>query len=483
MLASGAIGRSFDLITHRKCRRRIMTLPSGAVAPIVQPTSLDEVCYALRRNQLTELKIGWKESDFLQSRRAINMLERALRINKSVTSVSVGYRHRSRSLLVGFLRILAWHTDLTSLQIVLNHTWIPEQCLKHLLQRQRHLVTLELRAVKVLRKHPLATHYCCSQDDAWLNPFNPCDHSLISRVLVHLNDHDALKSLSLVDCDVNDRAAVMLADLLHIRGGVARLSLRGNSRFLGPHGLKVICQAPVMERLDLSLCDLDFFDAQAIAQSIGHRPWPLGELLLCGNYRMDVHGLEALTVQACCDKLVGLNVSHCDIGPYKALRMIESLQKLHPKTTLQRIIMQGSRVSDPEISQALCRLLQVNDSLRVVWLDDPMEPKNMSTQQLSQVMAGLRGNYEMEDLRLDSLRGADEALIRRDMDFVMRLNRAGRRVLRQTPLALVKAKKEKPHDEWFDVLEKAGEDLDVLYWMVREGADRFSLAERRRMTR
>jgi hypothetical protein len=74
--------------------------------------------------------------------------------------------------------------------------------------------------------------------------------------------------------------------------------------------------------------------------------------------------------------------------------------------------------------------------------------------------------------------------IQNGMDFVLRLNQAGRRHLldrqgRCSPSQgrrFAKAERASKilDDAWLQVLEKAGkDDLDVLFWVVREGADRF----------
>jgi len=144
------------------------------------------------------------------------------------------------------------------------------------------------------------------------------------------------------------------------------------------------------------------------------------------------------------------------------------------------------------------------------------------------MLAGLRLNYEVEELQFDSLRNEHELSIVKKMDFFIRLNRAGRRILLSPPLPghqrinLKRQKcdrgdsaissvhhinqsrrqishkskmtaqdgrdtrqqvKQKPDEEWFQVLEKAGEDLDVLFWIVRESAERFDANARGRQSK
>jgi acetolactate synthase regulatory subunit len=437
------------------------------------PTCLEDLYTRLKRNELTELKLGWQASDFINTRRCNTLLERALRANTSITSISIGWRHRDRDVFLQVLNMIARHcSKLVSLQLVLDG-WVPENILSNLLLQLADLRTIDIRAVKVMRVNDEGK-MCCNA--YWRHPSPSCDHSIVSRIIVRcLHQHEHLKTLKLIDCDIDDHAANLLADFLHIRGGIANLSLRSN-RTLCERGLAVICQAPIIESLDLSLCDLNGKGARAIARSIAARPWVLGELLLCGNYQIDTQGMLELTSQACCDKLLALDISHCDYTDSKAVETIMSLKKLDRSTKLQQITMQGTRVASDGASHALCKLLQSDNSLRVIRMNDRGDPKIMSAKQLRAVLAGVKNNYELERLELDSHATAEDMAVWREMELYLRLNRAGRRILRSKAKA---ARRNNPwraremEVDWFDVVAKAGDDMDVLYWIVRESADRF----------
>jgi hypothetical protein len=333
---------------------------------------------------------------------------------------------------------------------------------------------------------------CC--DAYWRDPSPPnCDHSVVSRVIVrHLHKHENLKTLKLIDCDLDDHQVNLLADFLHMRGGIANLSLR-NNRTLRERGLSIICQAPIIQSLDLSLCDLDGKAACAIARSIATRPWVLGELLLCGNYQIDTRGMLALTSQACCDKLLALDISYCDYSDSKAVETLASLKKLDSSTKLRQITMQGTRVASGDATRALCQLLQTENSLRVVRINDRTrtDPTILSVQQLRGVVAGIKDNYELEQLELDSHQGqrnnsrlaastfsnTEEMAVWQELEFYLRLNRAGRRILRVKGTSARNNNPWRSREtdvDWFDVVARcASDDMDVLYWIVRESADRF----------
>jgi hypothetical protein len=464
------------------------------------PTCLEDLYTRLKRNELTEMKLGWRDSDFMNTRRCVTLLERALKANTSLLTISIGWRHRDRDVFWKVLKLIGRHcgNSLTSLQLVLDD-WVPEVILSSVLQQLTNLQTIDIRAVKVLRKNTVTGHVCC--DSYWRDP-SPvgCDHSVVSRIIVrHLHKHEHLKTLKLIDCDMDDRQIILLADFIHMRGGIAHLSLR-NNRTLREHGLSIICQAPVTESLDLSLCDLTGKAACAIAVAISTRPWVLGELVLCGNYQIDTRGMLALTSQACCDKLLALDISYCDYSDSKAVDTLVSLKNLDSSTKLRQITMQGTRVASGDATRALCQLLETENSLRVVRINDRSrtDSKIMSVQQLRGVVAAVKDNYELEQLELDShqqLRNdsihnrnapssafstPEEMVVWQELEFYLRLNRAGRRILRVKGTSTRsnktwRSREKKDQDvDWFDVVARcAGDDMDVLYWIVRESADRF----------
>lgn len=458
-----------------------------------EPTSLDDLYNRLKRNEIKELKLGFRESDFVVSKRSASQLEKALRVNTSVTSVSIGWRHKNRKALGEILKAIARHTKLVKLQLILDD-WIPEHLLRMLLQNQSDtLVQIDIRAVQVKRKNALG-RWCCEPDGtnisssaSWLGggdhttSVTVCDHCLVSRVLVPMHNfrqhqHRHLKSLHLVDCGLRDKQAVMLADYLHTRGGIAELSLRSN-RQLGAHGVAVLCQSPVTQKLDLSLCDMNPKVAHALAPAIAARPWVLGELLLCGNYRMGADALLALVQQDCCSKVLSLNVSYCDVSDSRAVAMIRAVAKLDgPRTKLRKLSLQGAKIANSNCIAALVDLLKCNLPLRVIHLNDPGQPNIISTDQLRMVIIGMKQNFEVEELYMDLLFNTEINALWREIDFYFRLNRAGRRILLDNkPVERIEPEvlPRQPFTDWFDVLERAGDDLQVLYWIVRHSADRF----------
>ena len=492
--------REHHTASRKSKRRRLLEL---------EPTSLDDLVQRLKRNEISELNLGFGHSDFLHGKRYGIILEKALKQNTSVTSVAIGWRHSNRESLIVLLRAIASNTSLLHIKLILDD-WVPAFVLNDMLRQQQKLVTLELQSVTVLR-HDASGQCCCSPKSAFhqkaiqqektgnqwpttarhsweVNKFchfvmsgqrHRCDHSVITHCILqqNFNQLPRLKVLSLVDCDLTDDRVVGLADFLHLRGGLAELSLRGNRKLTG-RGLKIICQAPVMKRLDLSLCDLESRAGKAIAEGIAARPWPVEELILSGNHRLDNASLLALTSSSCCQKVVSLDLSHCACKHHRSILILNALSLLSETTTLRRLNMHGTFVGNDVFAHALHDLLSSAAPLRSIHLNDSGDPEPMNAQQLGIVLEGIQNSYEIEHLAIAKSQSPKAIQIWRKIEFALRLNVAGRRILRcprQKPIDY-QGFPVAPADDWFQVLEKAGgkgADLNVLFWIVREGADHF----------
>lgn len=436
-----------------------------------EPSSLDDLVSRLKHDSIKDLNLAWRSSDFLHSRRCATLLKRALRRNKSVQSVSIGWRKGDRD---SWLKVLGSIGEdcayqLKSLQLVLDD-WLPETMLDTMLQQQTALETLDLRSIRVLRKNALGER-CCGSHWRRYDESPPCDHNIVSRIIVRLRQHPALTTLCLDDCDVDDRTAPMLSQWLQDRGGIPNLSLR-NNRKLGHHGLSVICQANITQSLDLSLCDFDGKAAQAVAKAIAMRTRVLGKLLLCGNYQIDIQGLQALTSPACCSKLTSLDISYCDYTDIKAVAIISSLLKLGNTATLQQIIMQGACLSSDDCAKALFGLLKSDSPMRVIRMNGRQggDRHYLKITQLQDIVEALENNYQLEHLDVESCGASttgQERALRKMLAFYLNLNRAGRKIL-------LRKEQSKSDPDWFDVLAAIPRDeCDTMYWMVRQSADRF----------
>jgi hypothetical protein len=147
-----------------------------------------------------------------------------------------------------------------------------------------------------------------------------------------------------------------------------------------------------------------------------------------------------------------------------------------------------------------------NCSLRSLQLNNPHAPIRLSVPQVQSLEYALRENYDLEDLGLDypilaatpsspntnTVEAAASTNAVHDLHFWLRLNLAGRRIVQQPPppdrnnsndddryggpshTYHTGTTNNSHHDEWLEVVEKAGQDsLTVLYWIIRNSAERF----------
>ena len=170
--------------------------------------------------------------------------------------------------------------------------------------------------------------------------------------------------------------------------------------------------------------------------------------------------------------------------------ILNALARLDATTTLRRVMIHGMVVGNELVATALQQLLLSGTPLRSIQLNDPKDPKPMNAAQLRIVWKGVQQSYDLEELLIDSRHTPEEMQVWHEIDFTLRLNAAGRRILRSPPNEprVYSGFPVQPVDDWFQVLEKAGnsdqaehdDHLEVLFWIVREGADHFEQRERER---
>jgi hypothetical protein len=525
--------------------------------------SFDDLIHRLRRNELTLLRLGWTDSDYFSHHHSLNdsihhhhqpskdvfssyhyslaTLERALRVNQSVRSISLGWR-LSPNVLFHILTAITYHGiplyQLRHVKIVVlenemssKNAVLPDTILTDLFHRQQKLMSIDLRSVQVSKsqlqshqerqgsaQHPnrsistvstISNQIHCKKSKLLHNhkSYPEASHPgsvIMYCILQQYQKLSRLKSLSLIDCGVTGDIAIELAQFIHIRGGLAELSLRNNRKLsitskVGQSGIRMICQAPIMRKLDLSLCDLDGTDIVDIAKGIAARTYPIGEIMLSGNYRMDSVALNALVQPLCCQKMVILDVSYCSITSDRLVKLFTTLTQLKSyNTLLRRIVLCGAIIANDAATTALYNLLLSDSPIRSLDLRDLQEPKPLSSQQIRRIADAMYFNYEMEEVIFDqSCRDRGDSLIRDNLDFYLQLNQVGRRIVRTSlhptePVILssqailfrhlnpsmrqLVTGNASTDSDWYRVLEKAGEvdNLDVLFWIVRHsGVSRF----------
>lgn len=512
--------------------------------------SFDDLIHRLRKNELTLLRLGWPDSDYfshhnssdsIHHHQSLSTLERALRGNQSVRSISLGWR-LSPNVLFHILTAITYHGialyKLRHIKIVvleddksLKSSVLSDTLLTDLFHRQQKLMLIDFRSVQVSKSQlqerqerqgfahnphrftsaisTITNQVNCKKSKlmhshrSYRQPSHP--GSVITHcILQQYQKLSRLKSLSLIDCGVTGDIAIELAQFIHIKGGIAELSLRSNRRLsvtskVGQSGIRMICQAPIMRKLDLSLCDLDSADTVDVANGIAARTYPIGEVILSGNYRMESGGLNSLMQPSCCQKMLVLNVSYCSITSDRLVNLLNTLAQFKAHNTLlRRVVLCGSIIVTDAAVTALQNLLLSDSPIRSLDLRDLQEPKNLSAHQIRRISDAMYFNYEMEEVVFDhQSHVSDDSMRRKNLDFYFQLNQVGRRIVRTSlhptePMILssqailqryldrsmrhLVTSNSSTDCDWYRVLEKAGEvdNLDVLYWIVRHsGVNRF----------
>jgi hypothetical protein len=502
---------------------------------------LEGLLQSLRKQTIRELKIGWHDCDYLRGPRNTALVVKAVQNNTSLTHVMIGWRRRHLSYTLRLLQALsATRARLLYLDLSLDDA-IPASILAQLLAGQQHLVEIHIRAVRVYnhgqhhnnhhnhhRHHNNHHGHHHNNHNNTNTNSNDLKRQLHYRSIVEdciLSQYHALphwKVLSLTDCDLTDADLLHLADFLHIRGGLAELRLRSNRQISGA-GLLHILQAPVMKKLDVSLCDLQPEDGLVMANALKQRPWPLDQLILVGNYRLG-SGAVALVQSPCVEKIRSLDLSysvHTDSIFASILAQLGQSLHCNNRAVLQRIAIHGAWNETTAVESLAGLLWQQqrtkqphngstgyrNCSLRSLQLNNPHAPIRLSVPQVQSLEYALRENYDLEDLGLDypivaatpsspatatveATSTSTNAV--HDLHFWLRLNSAGRRIVQQPPppdrnnsndddryggpnhTYHTGTTNNSHHDEWLEVVEKAGQDsLTVLYWIIRNSAERF----------
>jgi hypothetical protein len=363
--------------------------------------------------------------------------------------------------------------------------WIPEPILLQLLAPQAsRLKKLHIQATRMKTRTKERTVF----KNAYQSVHSTDQYVLREQSVVQILSAPSLSqkltnltSLAFIDCDVLDEDVDILVRFLWQRSTpVKELSLRSN-RHMSPEALELICQSPVTDKLDLSLCDIVNEGALAMERAfapdnrLGWRQRNgkiLKEFAMAGNYQLDHIGFLGLchTVPT---HVEHWNLSYCDMTEHQTETTLNELVRTLPQKDgpLKELSLQGAKVANEEACQALGKLLQDNRTLTAVRVDNPKYPMSMSSRHLKFVVDGLQHNYVLQELEVDTFRlkepekGSKEAeedqRIRDGLKFYLLLNRAGRKMMQ--------SEQQMNKEDWIQMLSKAkmSRRHDVIYWLLR----------------
>jgi hypothetical protein len=492
--------------------------------PNKEPKTLQVIKAKLAQNSLVELRLGYDDGAFRTKRDVqslIHVLENqflyklSLDKHSCLQSISIGWKLPAFAIAPIFQQVVPMLLQepirITNVTLVLRNTPIPESCLKRIVSWHT-LETLDLRGIRVMK--PLAhserdVAATGAADRSALNAkyyhqrqqqhshgkfwgsstldnesirssghdhhvhhpqYSP--HSWKSENIVTIVSYVSLsvKTLKLVDCGLRSSHIPELCDVIRRKQmhSLQELSLRHNRELDG--GYSYLFALPCIKKLDLSLCDLGPHDGLLIAKAMekhlrcgaesytsnnNHR---LRQLSLAGNYRMTESIPEIVRLAA--TRLTELNCSFCDVQNKYQSEVFRALATT-PNCTLQSFCMQGTRITSVD---ELVDCIRDNTSLRRLLLNHPREPFFVSHSAMKRVAEGMKANYHVCVLSLDSYK-CDK--VWEEMEFWFQLNKCGRRVLLQS--------NERPAG-WSSVLGEAAKnkDVNIMYWLLKHGSAVFA---------
>jgi Ran GTPase-activating protein (RanGAP) involved in mRNA processing and transport len=321
------------------------------------------------------------------------------------------------------------------------------------------------------------------------------DTQFVGGSLAHLckgvQNSLSLKRLYLVNTEIDgDSGGRCLGSMLRTNETLLELYLCENQ--LGDEGMTFLVEGlaenTTLRKLDLRSNGIGVEGALSIASLVKKSNSLLG-LYLGMNEIGDV-GLEALAQGLTFGRLQKLDLSENGIGASGAEAISSMLQT---NTSLQELNLSFNSIGDAGAS-SIANILDQNVTLRCLSLrrnrignegacafaaklptmrglkELVMIKNSISQDGAAALLKGLRRNMELEYLHVEDK--VSEPILREIVHWI-RLNRAGRRIFRNTNL---------PATVWPEVLSNINCDLDVLYHFLREKPEVFQHSRKRKMS-
>mmetsp|Transcript_3351 Transcript_3351/g.7353 ORF Transcript_3351/g.7353 Transcript_3351/m.7353 type:complete len:287 (-) Transcript_3351:553-1413(-) len=282
-----------------------------------------------------------------------------------------------------------------------------------------------------------------------------------------------LKTLKLMNCGIDKQSVPVLCEFTRNRlHRLNELCLRQNFTLDG--GYHELFSLPRIKSLDLSLCDLDENDGFVIKQAIekGENK-DLKELNLSGNYRLTtaVPGI----IRAGSVRLTDMDCSFCGVSNSSQQLVFDILAGApssssppplayeRKKCTIRSLRMQGTIFKNID---GLIRCIGNNKSLRSIVIDHSHAMCKIDSESLKTLVAALQSNYYLQVLKYDTVYNQCLGGLE-DIDFWLKLNRCGRRVLLQT---------NEEFDSWSYILTQGGtsNDHNIVFWLLKHGSAMFT---------
>lgn len=427
----------------------------GASCVIPKVASVRELADEIRKGDVECLRLhGFDHVRHLRES-DMEILFHALEENTSIVEVSMGWSIQERSVAL-LLEKIASLANLRRLSLK-SFTWISENSLDKIVSNSS-LQELEFQGV-------------------WVRTSSGEGRRTIVHSLVEMGDamKCKLSGLRLIRCSLRDDDCVKLCSFSRKhQSGLKELSIRGN-RFVTGVGLAALMQARVV-RLDVSDCALSSGDLVNVVQTAEKdegvcHGGPKELILACNrNISTSDSGSFLSFTELCVASLKVLDLSECSIREQDLMCILQMLQR--DACRLESFLCEG-HFSVPV--QEIAELLVKNRTLSSFALSTSRDEYDSKLEKRSCFAQSLKSNYNLHSLQINCC-GTDIIVMDRDdldeeqpdatvaeIDFLLRLNRAGRKILLEDGCASHPAVLR-------EILQKSTtQGDDVLFWFLQNG--------------
>jgi len=278
---------------------------------------------------------------------------------------------------------------------------------------------------------------------------------------------DSIQSLHLVACDLDDEDFLRICNWTEGRPQPLEQLSFAYSTSITPKSVEILCKRASCRQLDLTSCGLSDNEASVIAQNLSQSK-TIQNLVVARNRLWGCHsdptgctsrpGFDEFVTVAL-HFLKGLDLSCCSLSQEQA-RNILTLLSEDSECCLESISMLGIPKGCDDHYVLLEKILRSNEVLKCLRLHpttDLYRTPFISDEATGLLEQCLAANYTLERLQV----GPTSLL----MDLYLDLNHAGRRFLRHSPNDTTV--------NLAEVLCRASESPDVLFWLIQNGVDKF----------
>ncbi len=374
----------------------------------------------------------------------IDTLCRALELNKSIVDVKMNWICQD-PMIERLLETFAAMPRLRRLSLR-TFTWISEKAFLSIFSN-KSLKELEFQGI-------------------WIRTALGVRQTVVQTLMRASSIQCDLTKLRLIRCCLRDEDCANLRQFSLSCSDLNELSVRGNRWITGVGLASLVCAK--VTRLDLAECAVSSKDLLPIVHTEGSF-YPR-ELILAQNGRISIPDSPSFLqfAEFCVTRLKLLDLSECRIRDQDLLSILGLLQ--NDGCRLESLLCGGGfSIPVGEIAKTLAK----NQTLLSIVLRTSRDEYVSHLEQRIDLVESLKSNYNLHSLEIgchgsgiawfeEEAKAATDST-RKEIDFLLRLNRAGRKVLLEDGLAGNPA-------VLLEILKKTfTQGDDVLYWFLKNG--------------